>query len=90
MSPHNGSRGYCVKIKYIQLIQAVWAESRAITLYSSIVYKVYLMYRHDFLLIDDYRLDQQYAFGALSSSSILRAHLNTHSSFIYAEHLIKV
>ena len=35
MRTQNGRRGFCAK--YIQLIQSVWAESRASTQYSSIV-----------------------------------------------------
>ena len=61
---------------YIQLIQLVRAESRASTLYSSLVY------RHDFLPI--YRLDQLYVlvyiFGALSSSTIFGPHLPIYVS----------
>jgi len=36
MSPQNGRRGYCAK--YIQLIQSVWAERCACTLYWNRVY----------------------------------------------------
>jgi len=55
--------------KYIQLIQSVWAESRACTLYASMVY------RQDFRPISTGPATLK--IGAIPSSSILRAHLST-------------
>ena len=35
MSPQNGRRGKCAKYIYVQLIQSLWAESRASTLHTT-------------------------------------------------------
>jgi len=71
MSQQNGRRGNCAK--YIQLVQSVWAESRACTrIYWNIVYW------RDFLLLPTG--SAVYIWRNISLSSILRAHLYTTPS----------
>ena len=61
MQNENGQGGNCAKYIPVQLIQSAWAERRASTLYSSIVYK------HDFLPITTGSAACTYVFGAISS-----------------------
>ena len=62
--------------RYRQLIQSVWAKSRARTLYFSIVFRCDIM---SYI----YRLDQLYAFPSVPSSSILRPNLHPNLSYTY-------
>ena len=62
---------------YLQLTQSVWTESRASTLYSSIVY------RNDFLPVQTGSAVPVCVFDAIYSSSILRPFLNIYKFLFY-------
>jgi len=64
-------------VQYIQLIQSVWVESRASTLYSSKVD------RHDFLPIPTVWISCMYVFGATEALVFHFVSSSIYNSFIY-------